>query len=114
MVAGGIAKQYCCPGWRLGWLIFYDYNGALIEIKDACVRMAQLVVGCNTLIQRALPAILLSTPPEYYTSLNAKLEQHALAIHNALVDIPGLAPIKPQGAMYMMVFLFCLSTWERK
>ena len=103
VVAGGIAKQYLAPGWRLGWLIFYDIDGALKELYAACVRMSQLVVGCNALMQRALPNIILETPQEYYSNLNAQLEAHAMCLYNSVSDIPGLKAIKPQGAMYMMI-----------
>lgn len=103
VVAGGIAKQYCAPGWRLGWLIFFDKTGKLDEIHQASLRMSQLIVGCNTIIQGALPDIILNTPPEYYTNLNAKLERHATTFCTAVEEVKGLTPITPQGAMYVLV-----------
>merc|ERR1711871_1931371 len=105
VVCGGIAKQYCAPGWRLGWICFYDRSEAkvLSEIHQACLRMTQLIIGSNTIIQGALPEIILNTPDEYYTNLNRTLEQHAAIMTSELNKIDGLRPVQPQGAMYMLV-----------
>jgi tyrosine aminotransferase len=104
VVCGGIAKQYCCPGWRLGWICFYDdTENSLNVLKSACIRMSQLIVGCNTIIQGALPAIILETPSDYYSTLNQRLESHANCLFDALSSIDGVEPIRSTGAMYCMV-----------
>ena len=28
LVCGGISKKYMVPGWRLGWILIHDRNGA--------------------------------------------------------------------------------------
>ncbi len=41
---------------------------------------AQVILGPNSLIQAALPAIFEHTPPEYYSELNAQLEAQAACV----------------------------------
>ena len=28
LVCGGVGKKYMVPGWRLGWILIHDRNGA--------------------------------------------------------------------------------------
>ena len=28
LVCGGISKKYMVPGWRMGWILIHDRNGA--------------------------------------------------------------------------------------
>lgn len=102
---GGIAKQYLCPGWRLGWAtISNDPMHRLAQVRQGMISLSQTVLGPNTLVQAALPAILLETPPSYYAELNATLENQAKSVCDIIEQrCPGLCVIKPQGAMYLMV-----------
>lgn len=61
------------------------------------------ILGSNSLVQGALPAILKNTPQKFYDELVETLHQHALLAFKILKDIPGLKPIMPMGAMYLMV-----------
>eukprot|EP00835_Amoeboradix_gromovi_P004152 NODE_307_length_11332_cov_0.276774.p3 type:complete len:390 gc:universal NODE_307_length_11332_cov_0.276774:3968-2799(-) len=93
---GGIAKQFLCPGYRLGWVIVYR-NDAIL---DGVVKLSQLILGPNSLIQYALKDIFKNTRTEYYKELNDKLKEHAYYIYDKLS--PHTTVIKPQGAMYVM------------
>ena len=35
--AGGLSKVFCVPGWRLGWAIVYNRDGALTEVLQGMV-----------------------------------------------------------------------------
>ncbi|KAJ1540269.1 hypothetical protein HK096_011103, partial [Nowakowskiella sp. JEL0078] len=52
--------------------------------------------------QSALPEIL-KAPQSFYDETIETLERQAMLCYNQLIVIPGLKPVLPQGAMYMMV-----------
>ncbi|KCV70535.1 tyrosine aminotransferase [Fonticula alba] len=101
--AGGLAKRFMVPGWRLGWLTIHDRHGQLAQIRDGLNRLSQLVLGANSLLQGVLPTILLETEQSYFDNNNRMLEELANTTVEAIRKIPGLQPIAPQGAMYVMV-----------
>ena len=55
---GGIAKEFLVPGWRVGWILIHDRNGAFTEVRKGLMKLTQLIIGANTLVQSAMPAIL--------------------------------------------------------
>nr|XP_002120196.1 tyrosine aminotransferase isoform X1 [Ciona intestinalis] len=100
---GGIAKKFLVPGWRLGWVVVHDRHGIFgTEIRMGLVKLSQRILGPCTLIQGALPAIL-STPKSFHLETIRKLEENADYLFNQINGLPGLNPIKPTAAMYMMV-----------
>jgi tyrosine aminotransferase len=100
---GGISKQYLVPGWRVGWLTVYNRHEALTTLKAGFHRLITLLLAPNSLVQAALPTVLESTPQEFYDGLLDVLRNNATTLYAALVNVPGLKPIMPRGAMYMMV-----------
>lgn len=103
IAVGGLAKQYVVPGWRIGWILFHDRKGRLKAVREGANSLTQVILGANTLCQALIEPILLNTPQEYYTTLNATLEDQALFLFQHINTIPGLKAIEPQGAMYLMV-----------
>uniref|UniRef100_A0A1I8B7A6 Tyrosine aminotransferase n=1 Tax=Meloidogyne hapla TaxID=6305 RepID=A0A1I8B7A6_MELHA len=100
----GIGKRYLVPGWRLGWLIVHDRcGGVLSEVKKGIIALSQKIVGPCALIQGALPSILRDTPSEFFDNTKKLLAANATTVYDKLSRVPGLRPLKPQGAMYMMV-----------
>jgi tyrosine aminotransferase len=65
--------------------------------------LAQIILGPSSLIQASLPYILEHTGNDFYQSLNTTLENQANACIALLKSVPGLRPVAPQGAMYVMV-----------
>ena len=63
------------------------------------------MVGPNTIIQAAIPDILNKTPQSWHDEQNQKLASAAEQFFEGLLVAPGLRPIMPSGAMYMMVSL---------
>ena len=84
------------------------------------------ILGPNTLVQAALPAMLEDTPQEFHQRNIAVFEvrgnrtvflpnvgvsqcgclcvqENARLVYEGLRDVPGLNPVMPSGAMYMMV-----------
>jgi tyrosine aminotransferase len=99
----GIAKRYLVPGWRLGWLIVHNRYGVLTEVKAGIVALSQKIVGPCALVQGALSSILKNTPQSYFDHIKAVISANAAIVWEVLSKVAGLKPLKPQGAMYMMV-----------
>uniref|UniRef100_A0A914HW76 Tyrosine aminotransferase n=1 Tax=Globodera rostochiensis TaxID=31243 RepID=A0A914HW76_GLORO len=99
----GIGKRYLVPGWRLGWLIVHNRFGVLSDVKAGIVSLSQKIVGPCALIQGALPRILRDTPQSFFDNIKNLLSQNAQIVYDILARVPGLKPLRPQGAMYMMV-----------
>ncbi|NXC25277.1 ATTY aminotransferase, partial [Campylorhamphus procurvoides] len=101
---GGLAKRWLVPGWRMGWILIHDRRDIFgNEIRDGLVRLSQRILGPCTLVQGALERILHRTPPEFYQNTLSILKSNADLCYAALSAIPGLQPVRPAGAMYLMV-----------
>lgn len=100
---GGLTKRFLVPGWRMGWIIVHDRDGVFADVRRGLANLSVRILGSNTLVQRALPAILDNTPNDFFDDLVATLHRHAELAYKAIKQIRGLNPIMPGGAMYMMV-----------
>lgn len=104
LVCGGLAKRFLVPGWRLGWIYVHDPVGAFDpEIRKGLQALSQRTIGSNTLMQAALPTILLETHHSFYDHLIDVLKRNAEILFENLKEVKGLKPFMPQGTMYMMV-----------
>lgn len=104
LVCGGLAKRFLVPGWRLGWIYVHDPIGAFgSEVTKGLQALAQRTIGSNTLVQAALPKILLETRHSFYEHLIEVLQHNAELLFKGLKGVKGLRPYMPQGTMYMMV-----------
>jgi len=100
----GLTKRFLVPGWRIGWIIIYDKNHVFDhEIRRGLMCMSQRIIGSNTFIQGALPTILKNTPPSFFENTIKTVKKNADLAFRKLRKTPGLIPIMPRGAMYMMV-----------
>lgn len=110
IAASGIAKEFLVPGWRVGWLAVHDRNNLLKDIRSALYSLTQLILGANSLVLSALPAILTpekgseeeASMQQFRKRTVSQLEKHAQLCMDRLAKIPGLEVINPQGTMYVM------------
>lgn len=100
---GGLTKRFLVPGWRMGWIIVHDRHNAFVEVRKGLVSLSSRILGSNSLVQGALPAILKNTPQKFYDELVETLQNHASIAFQMLKGVRGIIPIMPAGAMYMMV-----------
>jgi len=103
LAAGGLTKRFLVPGWRLGWITIHDRHGALAAVRAGLKRLSQRIIGANTLVQGALPLILRETPASFFKETIDVVHRNAKLAYERLKAIPGLIPVMPQGAMYMMI-----------
>ena len=73
------------------------------EVRKGLLCMSQRIIGSNTLVQGALPTILANTPKSFFDDTINVIQNNAKLAFTKLRGIPGLMPVMPQGAMYMMV-----------
>uniref|UniRef100_H0VBD4 Tyrosine aminotransferase n=1 Tax=Cavia porcellus TaxID=10141 RepID=H0VBD4_CAVPO len=101
---GGLAKRWLVPGWRLGWILIHDRRDIFgNEIRDGLVKLTQRILGPCTIVQGALKSILRRTPQEFYHNTLSFLKANADLCYETLSSVPGLQPVCPSGAMYLMV-----------
>ncbi|KAK4879791.1 hypothetical protein RN001_007937 [Aquatica leii] len=104
LICGGTGKRFLVPGWRLGWIVFHDPVGAFdAEIRRGLGCLSQKTIGCNGIVQKALPKILLSTSQSFYDDVTTILYNNAKLAYKIIQDIEGLTVYMPDGTMYMMV-----------
>ena len=103
LVVGGLAKRWLVPGWRVGWIIIHDRLNQFKFVRNGLRNLSQRILGPNSLCQMAIPTILSETSQEYYQNVMTKVERNAKHAFSVLSKTPGLAPVMPSGAMYMMV-----------
>ncbi|EDO40513.1 predicted protein [Nematostella vectensis] len=104
LTCGAVSKRFLAPGWRVGWVLIHDRNGAFEdEVRPGLTALSTILLGANTVIQAALPDILAKTPDSFYENAINVMQTNAKLVYEELCRIPGLTPIMPCGAMYMMV-----------
>ncbi|KAJ7997760.1 hypothetical protein DPEC_G00215470 [Dallia pectoralis] len=104
LACGGLAKRWLVPGWRMGWILIHDRNQCFgKEIRQGLVKLSQRILGACTIVQGALESILNDTPQEFYQRTISFLKSNSEICFSELSTIPGLTPVMPSGAMYLMV-----------
>ncbi|XP_059060630.1 tyrosine aminotransferase-like isoform X2 [Achroia grisella] len=104
LVCSGLTKRFLVPGWRMGWLVIHDRQGTFnVEIRKGLRNLAGRLLGPNKLMQCALPKILTSVPKSFFRGMMSFIENQAILACEELERAPGLRPMLPQGAMYMMI-----------
>jgi len=98
-----ISKRFLVPGWRLGWIQIHDVNDALKEVRAGLFDLSTRILGACTVIQGALPRLLQDTPQEWFDGNMKAIETCANIAFKGFKEVAGLNPIRPRGAMYMMV-----------
>ncbi|KAK3086702.1 hypothetical protein FSP39_022197 [Pinctada imbricata] len=99
----GLTKRFLVPGWRMGWIVITDKNDVMTEVRKGLVSLTQRLLGPTSLVQASLPEILAETPQSFFTDTLGYVEDNANLFYKLISAIPGLRPVKPQGAMYMMI-----------
>ena len=103
LTMGGLAKRWLVPGWRIGWILIHDRHNKFRFVRKGLKNLSQRILGPNSVCQSAVPKILKNTPKEFYREVVTTIEKNAKNAFKMLKDCPGLKPIMPSGAMYMMI-----------
>uniref|UniRef100_A0AAX7SL97 Tyrosine aminotransferase n=1 Tax=Astatotilapia calliptera TaxID=8154 RepID=A0AAX7SL97_ASTCA len=101
---GGLAKRWLVPGWRMGWILIHDRDDIFgTEIRQGLVKLSQRILGACSIVQGALEQILDSTPQSFYNNTIGFLKSNSEICFSELSSVPGLNPVMPSGAMYIMI-----------
>jgi aminotransferase len=96
VVIGSFSKQFAITGWRCGYLI------ANAEVIAQAMKIQDVMVICAPVpVQRAVTAIL-EQEPDYAKRWLPELRQRRDLLIEQLSNIPGVTPIKPSGAFFVM------------
>lgn len=70
----------------MGWIIIHDRNNILNkEVRMGLMRLSQRIMGSNTIVQGAIPAILKNTSPNFYNSTIKILQVNFFSLQNFLI-----------------------------
>ena len=76
---------------------------SLSQVTPGLARLAMKLLGPCTFNQAALPYIFENVPESYHQHSMDIFERNGTLCCEMLKDVPGISPIMPAGAMYMMV-----------
>ncbi|XP_022244580.1 tyrosine aminotransferase-like [Limulus polyphemus] len=94
-------QVYACSG--RAFLGLKQSNNLILQIRKGLQSLSQKIMGPCTLVQGALPTILKETSQQFYNGTIECVRRNAEKSYTILSKVPGLNPIMPAGAMYMMV-----------
>ena len=81
---------------------------SLPQVTPGLGRLAMKLLGPCTFNQAALPYIFENVPESYHQRSMDIFERNGTLCCEMLKDVPGISPIMPAGAMYMMVSILWL------
>lgn len=75
----------------------------LYQVKPGIANLLTKLIAPAAVIQGAIPDMFKNTPDHFLRDTMQVFEENASLCYGKLKDVPGLAPVMPEGAMYMMV-----------
>ena len=99
VMVDSVSKRYSACGARIGCIV--SRNQALM---DATLKFAQARLCPPTVDQLAALACV-PLGDEFFCPLIAEYQARREIVYNALMEIPGVVCVKPQGAFYILVKL---------
>jgi aspartate/methionine/tyrosine aminotransferase len=96
IVIGSFSKQFAITGWRCGYLI------ANADVIHEALKIQDIMVICAPVpVQRAVAAVL-DQEPDYARRWLPELRDRRDLLLRELGEIPGVTPIRPSGAFFVM------------
>jgi aspartate/methionine/tyrosine aminotransferase len=107
VVIGSFSKQFAITGWRCGYMIANaDVIAEAMKIQDVMVICAPVPV------QRAVTAIL-EDEADYARRWLPELRERRDYLVDALAATPGVTPVRPAGAFFVMARIDGMSDSRR-
>ncbi|KAL4434856.1 hypothetical protein ABPG74_021195 [Tetrahymena malaccensis] len=105
IVIGGMEKTFLVPGWGISWMIFFDQNQKLKEVKGACLTTCQLCLHPCSFLMSALPELLDTLTADFTKNFMKTFEENYNYLYEEFSNIKGLKPIPAQGTFYISVLI---------
>lgn len=103
LVVSALSKVYLVPGWRVGWLVVYDKHNRTQDVKEAMLRIKNMLLHPPPFIADAIPQIFTTVPKEWREGIMNKVKEHAELVFNRVKDIPTLYMNMPEGSLYSII-----------
>jgi aspartate/methionine/tyrosine aminotransferase len=104
LTMNGVSKVYYAPGWRIGYMAFYDPANRLSLIRDGIERLLRSRLCASTPAQMGYLAGLTSDDG-WMDSYRQKLLQQRDYCMQRISSIEGLRAQTPGGAFYLFIEL---------
>ena len=111
VVFNGFSKVYLAPGWRLGYMYFYDPEGKLESLREGIEKEARIRLSVNTPAQVAAITAL-KGPQDHIKEMVEKLRERRDYTCKRLNEISGMSCIKPEGAFYAFPKIDLRNKWK--
>ncbi|MFB0561737.1 MAG: aminotransferase class I/II-fold pyridoxal phosphate-dependent enzyme [Candidatus Lokiarchaeia archaeon] len=95
----GFSKVYLVPGWRVGYMYFYDPEEQFTELRENIEKETRIRICTNTPAQKACVAAIYGTQ-DHIPELVSQLKERRDFTYKRLNEISGLSCVKPEGAFY--------------
>ncbi len=95
----GLSKNYICPGWRVGWMVFTGPKNEIAEYKEAVFKMARARLSAPGPFQYAIKPALEGSQ-DHIEDMNRRLQERRDLLNKRLNEIEGFSCVKPKGAFY--------------
>ena len=100
----GVSKVYYAPGWRIGYMAFYDPLDRLNLVRDGIERLLRSRLCASTPAQKGYLSGLTSDR-SWMDEYSSKLLERRDYCMSRISSIEGLDAQKPGGAFYLFVKL---------
>jgi len=94
VILGTASKSYCMTGWRIGWVL------GPRALVDACAALASHSTQSPATFAQLGAVTALNGPQEFVGELLAEYRRRRDFVHPALLAIPGVSCVEPQGGFY--------------
>lgn len=102
---GSLSKLFVVPGWRLGWFVLYDKQNKLDLIRQAIMKIKNILLHPVSFISNALPQLFTEVPITWRQEILEKVKSSAIRVYTEIESIPGLSMDMPQGSLFCTVQL---------
>jgi aspartate/methionine/tyrosine aminotransferase len=104
LTMNGVSKVYYAPGWRIGYMAFYDPANRLSLVRDGIERLLRSRLCASTPAQMGYLAGI-SSDDDWMDSYREKLLQQRDYCMQRISSIEGLRAQTPGGAFYLFIEL---------
>ncbi|MGQ4890989.1 MAG: aminotransferase class I/II-fold pyridoxal phosphate-dependent enzyme [Candidatus Njordarchaeia archaeon] len=100
IMLNGFSKAYLATGWRVGYMVKVDSEGALDEVWNAILKYLLIRISGVTPAQYAVVQAL-KGPQDFLDDYISELKKRRDYAFERISEISGLSVRKPKGALYI-------------
>jgi tyrosine aminotransferase len=99
MQVAGISKTFCCPGWRLSWVVMYDRVGAFKQLIPAFHNLMQLALHPANYLQSLVPELFHRVNRNHLANILCEVADNHEFLYRSISETLDkfLTPVKAKG-----------------